>query len=193
MRLFVALSVPDAVRAQVRTALDPVRPLAGDAVRWSDPARWHLTLAFLGEVAEARLDRLVERLGRVGDRHEAPTLAVAGAGRFDGRVLWAGVRETPPDAGRLTPLATSVAAAARHTGIDVEDRRYRPHLTLGRASTSTDLRPLVAALGALRTEDWTADDVLLVRSRVGPVPEHTVVAALPLRPQPAPPRTDRPA
>ena len=97
----------------------------------------------------------------------------------------------PPSAGadRLGPLAASVAAAARHSGIAVEDRPYRAHLTLARSAGPTDLRPLVSALSGLRTREWSPPEVLLVHSRPGPAPQHSVVAALPLRTQSARPRT----
>jgi RNA 2',3'-cyclic 3'-phosphodiesterase len=192
VRLFVALEVPARVRGEVADALASVQASAR-GVRWTDPSRWHLTLAFLGEVEPRRVDGLVARLGRMAARHDPPVLQVAGAGRFDGRVLWAGVHEVPPAAGRLAPLAASVAAAARHSGIDVEDRRYRAHLTLARAAAPTDLRQLVTSLGALLSGEWTPPDVLLVQSRLGPAPEHSVVAALPLRSGSARPRSGRPA
>jgi 2'-5' RNA ligase len=181
VRLFVALSVPPTVRAEVVAAVDVVRADAPGGMRWSDPERWHLTLTFLGEVAPERVDPLVARLARTAARHDPPTLQVDGAGRFDGRVLWAAVREPASAVGRLGPLATSVAAAGRHTGISVDDRPFRGHLTLARCATQTDLRPLVAALGSMRSRDWTATQVLLVRSRLGPHPEHTVVEQFPLR------------
>jgi 2'-5' RNA ligase len=196
VRLFVALEVPPDVRADVSAAVSAVRSTSDSApgVRWSDPERWHLTLAFLGEVADSRVDGLVARLARTAARHDAPHLEVASAGRFDGRVLWAAIREpSSGPGGRLAPLAASVGGAARHSGIAVEDRRYRAHLTLARCAAPTDLRPLVSALESLRSREWTPADVLLVRSRLGPSPEHTVVAALPLRTESAHPRSDRPA
>ena len=196
MRLFVALEVPHDVRADVTAAVSAVRATSDVApgVRWSDPERWHLTLAFLGEVAQSRVDGLVERLGRTAARHDAPQLEVAGAGRFDGRVLWAAVRESSSaPGGRLAPLAASVGGAARHSGIAVEDRPYRAHLTLARCAAPTDLRTLVSALESLCSREWTPADVLLVRSMLGPSPEHVVVAALPLRTESARPRSGRPA
>ena len=194
MRLFVALDVPHDVRDEVTAALASVHASAAPGTRWSDPSRWHLTLSFLGEVAPERVDGLVTRLGRTAARHDAPRLVVRGAGRFDGRVLWAAVHEPPSAAGdRLGPLAVSVSAAARHSGIVVEDRRYRAHLTLARCAVPSDLRPLVSALSGLRTREWTPPEVLLVHSRPGPAPQHSVVAALPLRTESARPRTGPPA
>jgi RNA 2',3'-cyclic 3'-phosphodiesterase len=46
----------------------------------------------------------------------------------------------------------------------VEDRAFRPHLTVARARTPTDLRPLVSALQTYDGPVWRADRVSLVQS-----------------------------
>ena len=198
MRLFVAVAPPEEPLGHLREAVAAVR--SGDAhsgtgggataatlgrsdfaaagLRWAAPERWHLTLAFLGEVEEARLDPLRERLARAAGRYPPLHLAFAGAGRFDGRVLWVGLTG---DTEALQRLAGSVAGAARHTGIAVEDRRYRPHLTLARTARPTDLRPLVAALEGYAGPLWVASEARLVRSFRGPRPRHEPLGAFPLR------------
>ena len=89
-----------------------------------------------------------------------------------------------PDVDRLRRLAASVTAAARRCGIAVDDRPYRPHLTLARGRDGTDLRPLVAALAEFVGSRWTADALHLVRSRLGAGPGgaalHEVVETWPL-------------
>jgi RNA 2',3'-cyclic 3'-phosphodiesterase len=44
------------------------RQEAGRDLRWTEPAQWHLTLAFLADVADRHLDDLTERLGRGATR-----------------------------------------------------------------------------------------------------------------------------
>jgi 2'-5' RNA ligase len=100
------------------------------------------------------------------------TLQVAGGGRFDGRVLWAGIAG---DVDRLAALAASVQAAARRAGCAVDERRYRAHLTLARARDPVDLRGLAAALGPYAGPAWTARTVALVHSRLGPDPRYDTV------------------
>jgi 2'-5' RNA ligase len=86
--------------------------------------------------------------------------------------------------GGLRRLAASVGAAARRCGIPVEDRAYRPHLTLARARDGADLRAVAALLGGFTGSPWTADALHLVRSRLGAGPggtaAHDVVQAWPL-------------
>ena len=173
MRLFVALALPGDALAHLDAALAPVRA-AHPQPRWTPSERWHLTLAFLGEVQERLVPELCERLARAAARHRAPELALAGGGRFGTGVVWVGFRgEVQP----LSGLASSVAAAARHTGVAVEERRFRPHLTVARGRVvqgrPVDLRPAAEALAAYDGPCWRADRIALVRSVLGPQPAYT--------------------
>jgi 2'-5' RNA ligase len=163
LRLFVALDAPAGVVGDLASAVDQVRA-EHPRLRWVPAPRWHLTLAFLGAVEARRVDDLCTRLGRAAGRHQPLPLQLAGAGRFGDRVLWVGVRGAVADVGRL---AASVAAGSRRAGIAVEDRPYRPHLTLARGRDGVDLRPPVAALAGYAGPGWTAAEVHLVRSHLG--------------------------
>lgn len=126
-RRFAAVEVPGQVRAAVDVALAPLRR-HWPALRWSDPAGWHLTVAFLGALPAVRVD--------------AARVALAGAAaacrpfttRLDGRlgsfagVLWAGM---VPDAG-LEALAAEVRARLEDAGFPSGQRPFRAHLTLAR-------------------------------------------------------------
>jgi RNA 2',3'-cyclic 3'-phosphodiesterase len=200
MRAFVALIPPTRALTELADAVTPVRDAHPD-LRWAPAAQLHLTLAFLGEVDEAVLPELTERLARAARRHSPVLLALAGVGRFGDRVLWtrvqlvAGELRVPPrrvaqsgtassasghgaprgGADALRRLAGSVAAAARRSGIAVDDRPYRPHLTLARGRGGADLRPAAAALAGFAGSPWTADALHLVRSRLGAGPGGTAV------------------
>ena len=63
MRLFVAVVPPDDVLDDLEEHLEPRRE-AGPEIRWTDRHQWHVTLAFLGDVPERRLDDLTEALAR---------------------------------------------------------------------------------------------------------------------------------
>lgn len=176
MRLFVAVVPPADVLTDLGAAVDGARAVV-PGLRWVPPERMHLTLAFLGEVEPGTLPDLTERLGRAAGRSTAAVLRVEGAGRFGGRVLWAGIQGDVP---ALTLLAQRCAAAARRAGLTVEERPYRAHLTLARSSRPVDLRPAVAAVAGHSGRPWRADEVALVRSRTGPQPAYETLVAWPL-------------
>jgi 2'-5' RNA ligase len=181
VRLFVALELSTACVDEVAAAVDDVRDVARE-LRWAPPEQWHLTLAFLGEVDERVLPDLEARLARSAARQAPLNLTLAGAGRFGNRVLWLGVRG---DTAGLRQLAVSVRAAARRARLPVEDRPYRPHLTLARArDPAADLRPVVQRMAGFAGPPWTADAVHLVRSHLragaGGTARHETVTSWPL-------------
>jgi 2'-5' RNA ligase len=162
VRTFVAVRPPPAAVDHLRAAL-PSWPSA--------PERWHLTLTFLGEVADP--SSLLPGLARVCAGREPVELRLAGSGAFGrGGPVWVGVEG---DVAGLAALAGAVAQACRDVGVDVERRPYRPHLTVGRRG-----RPDPAVLAAYAGPAWTAGEVELVASRLGPSVEHRVLERLPL-------------
>ncbi|AQZ68368.1 2'-5' RNA ligase [[Actinomadura] parvosata subsp. kistnae] len=166
MRLFAALVPPDDVLDELAQAIAPhVGQVPG--LRWPARDTWHITLGFFGEVPERVLPDLQTRLERAVRRHPAPNLTFDRFGAFSSprraRVLWAGVTGDP-----MTRLADSVRAAARRAGAtQTDEKRFHPHLTLARAKTETDLRPLVESLSGFTGSPWRAERVRLVRSHMG--------------------------
>lgn len=181
MRLFVALTPPSEVVEELRARISALR-VSGSDLRWSRPEQWHLTLAFLGEVGEDVRAELARRLQRAARKHPPLTLSFGGGGRFGQRVLWTRVQG---DRDGLRRLADTVRAAARRSGLPSEQRPYRPHLTLARAtSATTDLRPLVDQLADYDGPSWTATELHLVRSHLGAGPgrsaRHEPIGSWPL-------------
>jgi 2'-5' RNA ligase len=203
MRLFVALSPPPAALAELATAVAPVRA-DWPELRWVGADRWHLTLAFLGEVDAGKLDELTRRLERAAARHVAMQLAIGPGNAFSSikraRVLVAGIQTAEGAGGAgsrppashaegqaaalagLAALAASVAAGARRAGAPPPDegRRYRPHLTLARTRQPTDLSGPVAALAGFKGQPWTPAEVHLIRSVLGSTPRYETIGSWPL-------------
>jgi 2''-5'' RNA ligase len=92
---------------------------AWPALRWERRELLHVTVAFLGEIDERGVQRLLPRLERVAGRCPPLTLSFAGAGAFPGggayaRVLWTGLYG---DRRTLAGLVSSVGAAGRQVGV----------------------------------------------------------------------------
>jgi RNA 2',3'-cyclic 3'-phosphodiesterase len=184
MRLFVAIVPPPLALQELAAAVEPLRASRPE-LRWTTAEDWHLTLAFLGEVAEAVLPELGRRLERAAARHQAQRLAIAGGGAFPGRtrarVLWAGIQAGPG----LAPLAATVAAGARRAGAPPPDegRRYRAHLTLARCREPASVAAETDALASLAGTPWTASEIHLIRSNLSRKPSrYEELGAWPLRP-----------
>lgn len=131
MRCFVAVWVPVEVHAAVaglRSAVEAAWP--GEAA-WEPPAKWHVTLQFLGETPATVLPDLTAALAGVARRHRPFPLAVAGPGVFRRghrvNVLWAGLAGA---VGELLALRDDVVAVTAPLGFQAD--AFHPHVTLGR-------------------------------------------------------------
>ena len=187
MRLFVAVVPPDAALAELEGAIAPLREAAPE-LRWTGPASWHLTLAFLGEVREEVLPDLQARLERAARRHPPQRLAIAGGGAFPSarraQVLWAGFSA---DDRALAALADSVAAGARRAGAPPpgQHRKFRAHLTLARCRAPADVSKLSLSLAGFAGTGWTATSIDLIRSELSSGrPRYEDLAAWPLQGRP---------
>lgn len=159
MRLFVCVRPSPEALQHLRGALPPGH---------GGGERWHVTLAFLGEVADPA--PVVAALAGVSG--PPLRLSLAGSGRFGRGPVWVGVAG---DTAGLSRLAADVQRACREAGAQVEHRPFRPHLTVGRRG-----RPDPAALASYAGPEWVADVVELVRSRLGRTVEHEVLHRFPL-------------
>lgn len=171
MRLFVAVLLPDTVRAVIAAEVERLRPLA-HGVAWVAEANLHVTLKFLGEVDDARVEAVREALGRASAGAAPFSLEVSGIGAFPTamrpRVLWAGLGA---GAAALAAIAGRVDAALAQAGFPPEDRPFAGHVTLGRIREPRRDPALTAALERAARQHFgtvLVDRVVLVRSELSP-------------------------
>jgi 2'-5' RNA ligase len=167
MRLFIAIDLPDEIRTQLMDLQRVVRPLAS-AAKWVAPESIHITLKFLGEVPEKRLDQIEGALA--GLNWKPFTIAVHGVGFFPGarspRIFWAGM-----DAPTMQGLTEELDSRMEPLGFEREKRAFRPHITLARAKTSRLDASLVTASAAFAERNFgsfVADRIHLVQSTLKP-------------------------
>lgn len=102
------------------------------SVRWVRPETMHLTLAFLGDIAEDSLESIGRSMLSIGDLFSPIDMSVGGIGAFPSlkrpRVVWLGLQDTA----ELLKLQTAVTAMLRNLEISWDDKPFKPHLTLGR-------------------------------------------------------------
>jgi 2'-5' RNA ligase len=139
LRLFVAVDVGDAVRdevARVGSLMNEALAalIAPPRVTWVGKQAIHLTLSFLGEVEEASVPGLQQRLSEPFPI--APfDVEWHGLGAFPSprhpRTLWIGVGKGANELGVLES-----AVSRRLNRVEVDAQPYHPHLTLGRVRTA---------------------------------------------------------
>jgi 2'-5' RNA ligase len=170
MRMFVAVLPPVDALEDLADFLTP-RHEAEAGFRWTVPEQWHITLAFLADVADRHLDDLEERLQRAAARRTPFPVTLCGGGAFPGpsraKVIYVGVRTEGEE---LTRLATGARAAAARAGAEPEGGRFRAHVTLARTRQPVEATRWLRILDTYRGPQWRAEDVALVASHLGEGP-----------------------
>ncbi|MGZ4477708.1 MAG: RNA 2',3'-cyclic phosphodiesterase [Nocardioidaceae bacterium] len=173
MRLFVALVPPAEAVEDLAGFLGP-RQEAGAGLRWTSTEQWHITLAFMADVAERHLDDLVARLERAAARRTAFDVTVSGGGAFPNparaKVLFGALDVSDPV--ELGRLATGARAAANKAGADAGGGRFHPHVTLARTGRAGDVTRWLRVLDAYRGPTWRARELALVESHLGEGPRN---------------------
>jgi len=175
MRAFLAVEISEEIRENVAALQSDLRGVRA-RVKWVRPANMHLTLVFLGDVAEEVIALMAEEADRVAADSGPFTCEVAGIGFFGRprapRIVWAGVGD---GAGQLSEIQARLASTARQLGVEVEDRPFTPHLTLARVRSPAHAKELVTGIEARREEKFgrfEAERIALIGSRLeadGPV------------------------
>ena len=176
IRLFVALPIPDKLRARIAGLQGGI-----DGARWVAPENLHITLRFIGEVPEDRVEDIVGALDRV----TPPPFPVepGDTGRFGtkdkARSIWVGVRKSP----EIEALYQSIDNALVRAGFEPEGRKYTPPITVARLRGARGGRVAswLEATGGFFATPFEAHAFVLYESRMGRGgPVYDPVAEFPL-------------
>ncbi|MDX9723123.1 MAG: RNA 2',3'-cyclic phosphodiesterase [Myxococcota bacterium] len=140
LRLFVAITLPDALRDALLQHILRLKAL-GVPAAYPASENLHLSLAFLGDQAPERVSAIDAAL-RIATQGRAPfTLDCASLGVFyrgrSPQVLWLGLQPQPA----LSRLHAALRTRLEECGIQLEKRPYSPHITLARLKKTWGNRP----------------------------------------------------
>jgi RNA 2',3'-cyclic 3'-phosphodiesterase len=152
IRAFIAIDLPDDVRAAIQEAQARLKQMSFDVkISWTKVANLHLTLQFLGNIEEGVVEEFKTALRLVAARHQPFEVSVRGAGAFPDekrpRVVWVGCDD---DGQRLKTLALAVHDAMQPFGFTYEHRGFSAHLTLGRIKSPRLDAALTRAINSLK-------------------------------------------
>ena len=180
-RIFAAIPLAADARSAVETLVGAVRESADPGereVRWVRLDGLHVTLRFIGPTLDRRIPAALEAV-RVAASEAAPfEVGLAGAGAFPDairpRALWLGIGTGVDE---LSALTRAIDRELSARGWPVEERPFRPHLTLARSDgvgtgSRTAARLMMAADGL--DVRWNVDRVVLFESVTGGGPARYV-------------------
>ena len=181
LRTFLAVALDKAVRDRA-VVLQGTLARGGAEVKWVEPENLHITLLFLGEVADKEVPAVCKAVAAVAAGHAPFAMSVEGVRCFGPprrpRTLWVGVGEGTQE---LVALHDALEPPLLELGCyRREARPFTPHLTLGRVRGERGGDDLTKALA--RQAGWKGGsvpvrDVHVMSSELRPDgPEYTVLS-----------------
>lgn len=185
IRTFIALDVDRAIRQRLLALQETLVPTAA-GVKWVEPNNIHVTLLFLGEVFDREVPAVCQAVAETCADFSPFPLAIERLGGFPDarrpRILWAGLGEGTEE---VCDLHDALEKPLLELGCyRREDRKYTPHLTIGRMKSERPSPQLAAALA--QHANWHGGrqlvrEVLVMSSELAAAgPTYTVMSRVPL-------------
>jgi 2'-5' RNA ligase len=179
LRSFIAIELPETIKKALAEFQQELEKCGAD-VRWARPENVHLTLKFLGNIEEDKADIIAEKIKGTCKGHSGFKIGILGTGVFPDkrspRVLWAGI-DLNDD---IMTLQKGIEEVMASLGFERENRRFSPHLTLGRFRSSRGKQAVLDKMDSYRENIFgimDVDSVLLMRSDLDPGgAKHTEIA-----------------
>lgn len=177
-RTFLCIPVSDQTRkalADIQLHIKQVAP--GLSIPHLSDA--HLTLVFLGEVSSEKAQRVSHQMDEVCSRFASFHIQVGGGGCFgptrNPKIVWAGVNSPPV----LLDLQQALARMAGEAGFTLENRPFKPHLTIARIRTRLPRPALTSIITCINNTNFAeipVDRVLFMNSLLnGSGPRYTTI------------------
>lgn len=184
MRLFIAIDAqelnfdPEIVLKKLKTNLK-MKELE---FSWVPQKNYHITLNFLGDVDPERLPILKNVLDELVQHHSSFSLKLNGLGAFpglkEGRVIWMDVQNSK----LLRSLQADCEQRLKEVGFVLEERDYKPHLTLARLRNPRNLADLLSPLIKQKFGELKVLKVTLFESKLsGPFPVYEALEKFDLK------------
>jgi RNA 2',3'-cyclic 3'-phosphodiesterase len=140
-RIFIALKIEAQENLLKLISSYQVR-LNNDQIKWTDTANIHITLAFLGDTEEKTIKEIISMLEVRCKGSGKFELMLKGSGIFrnldDPRIIWTGIEPSE----KLLKLNYLIMNGLKELGVKMENRPYKPHLTIGRIKRLNDAESL---------------------------------------------------
>ncbi|SDM90972.1 2'-5' RNA ligase [Fictibacillus solisalsi] len=153
--------------------------------QWVHPEDLHLTLSFLGQADQTKLDSLREILHQELLECPAFLLTLSTSGFFgkkqQPRIFWLGIEKQPA----LIELQKKVHASCEQAGFTLESRAYSPHITLAKrwkdAETTINEGFVEQELASLAGRSFNVKDIVLYETHLDKIPKYQVIEKIPLK------------
>lgn len=174
MRTFIAIELPKDIRGSLGKLQEQLKESEAD-VKWVIPDNIHLTLKFLGETGDERLERIKKAIEEVARENHPYKISIHSLGAFPKinylRVIWVGTE----DGGAETKIiAKTLEEKIMKIGIPKEGRPFSSHITIGRTRSTQNRERLIKKLKNLQESfgkenlEFSVSKITLFKSTLTP-------------------------
>ncbi|KPL02733.1 MAG: hypothetical protein AMJ73_08350 [candidate division Zixibacteria bacterium SM1_73] len=170
MRTFIAVELPEQIKKQIEVLQVPLKK-TNAFVSWVKPGNIHITLKFLGEVPEEKIDEVFSATELALKGAKSFKMNLKGMGAFPDfrrpRVIWIG---TGKGGEELSDMANKIEDEMEKIGYPKEKRKFSPHFTIGRVKSPKNIEKLVELVKSadFETEDIEVNEVTVMKSQLHP-------------------------
>jgi 2'-5' RNA ligase len=168
LRCFIAIGIPEPIKRDIGEFIEILKKYNVD-VKWVIHENLHLTLKFLGNTPEVLLPEIREALLKIVLSYEPFYIKIYTIGVFPKRkyprVIWVGVE----DSEILKKLANDIDDSMALLGYQKEDKKFIPHLTLGRVRSQKGIVNLINELDNFKEKDFgsvNVENIKLMKSEL---------------------------
>lgn len=167
IRTFIAIDIPDFIKNKIGIITQNLQETGHD-VKWVDNKNIHLTLQFLGDIPNDDIPNLICTLKKIGRKNKPIKIKLAGLGVFPNfyniKVIWIGLKKGKQE---LDELHQELQYPLKQLGIEGEQRKFSPHLTLGRKKSQMVNYELVKQIKEFPKDvigDFSVNEFVLYKS-----------------------------
>jgi 2'-5' RNA ligase len=172
VRTFIAVEIPGEVKSRASQLITRLE-VAPAKVKWVAPRHMHWTLKFLGDVDMLETPQICEAVARAVEPLAPFDVEARGAGAFPDaerpRTVWIGMGAGSAE---MIELHDAIESELAKLGYRAENRRFRPHLTIGRVRNSPagieELASLLKENADFASGLSTVYEVVIFSSELGP-------------------------
>jgi 2'-5' RNA ligase len=170
MRTFIAVELPENIKNKIGELQAPLKRT--DAfVSWVKPENIHITLKFLGEVPEEKMNEVFSATEAALKETKRFKMNLKRMGAFPDfrrpRVIWVG---TGKGGEELLSMANKIEEEMEKIGYPKENRKFSPHFTIGRVKSPKNIEKLMELVKStdFETEDIGVNEVTVMKSQLHP-------------------------
>jgi 2'-5' RNA ligase len=171
MRTFIAINLTQEIRDYLAGIQGELKKCRAD-VKWVQPENIHLTLKFLGERDEKKIEKIKEALEETAREKNCFSVRLYNIGAFpkidSPRVIWVGIDKGEKE---TKEIAYELEEKIAKIGIPKEDKPFSSHITIARIRSPADRASLVQELkrlSKLENKEFSVTTITLYKSTLTP-------------------------